>query len=344
MEQFARYPEMEITDAVKLLFQSEFGGGHMIANPAKSLEWIQKEWNDSGKDLEQQICEEIGDGMYRISLSALSQGLLPETLNQMFVRTADQTVGKKERFQKKLELLLECCQQGELPLDPEEVKTYLNEYQRQGYPPVSHSMRYREAYHPMYRVVAECYARYYPVFLAIDRKLSEAGDKQVVAAIDGMCGSGKSTLGRILKEIYDCNLFHMDDFFLRPEQRTEERLLEIGGNVDYERFENQVLSHLSDQEGFSYQVFDCGTRTLGEVRQVSYKKLNIIEGAYSQHPYFGDCYDLRFFYGIDEAEQRNRILKRNGAVMLERFVNEWIPMENRYLKAFGIQEKSVLIV
>jgi uridine kinase len=38
----------------------------------------------------------------------------------------------------------------------------------------------------------------------------------VIVAIDGKCTSGKTTLAAKLAEIYDCNVFHMDDFFLRP--------------------------------------------------------------------------------------------------------------------------------
>ena len=54
----------------------------------------------------------------------------------------------------------------------------------------------------------------------------------MLVAIDGMCGSGKTTLGQVLSKVYDCNLFHMDDFFLRPEQRTAERMAQDGGNVE----------------------------------------------------------------------------------------------------------------
>ena len=64
----------------------------------------------------------------------------------------------------------------------------------------------------------------------------------VVVAIDGKCTSGKTTLAARLAEIYDCNVFHMDDFFLRPEQRTPERFAQIGGNVDYERFRRKFCS------------------------------------------------------------------------------------------------------
>ena len=332
---------MQIVDVVKLLFQSEFGGGHMVASPSKSLAWIRAEWKDAASDAD--CLEEIGDGMYRMYLSVLNQGLRPETLNQMFVRTADRTIGKRERFEQKLGLLVEGCEQGDFPFPADAVRTYLKEYRALGYPPVSHSSLYRDMYHPSYRVVAECYARYYPVFLEIDRALSAAGTHPVTVAIDGMCGSGKSTLGRLLEEVYGCNLFHMDDFFLRPEQRTPERMKEIGGNVDYERFQEEVLNHLGDPTGFTYQIFDCSAWRLGDFIKVPCKQLNIIEGAYSQHPFFGDVYDLRFYYGIDPEEQQRRILKRNGAAMLERFRNEWIPMEMRYLETYEIEKKSIAV-
>lgn len=38
-------------------------------------------------------------------------------------------------------------------------------------------------------------------------------DKQIVVAIDGNCTAGKTTLAAVLKNEYDCNVFHMDDFF-----------------------------------------------------------------------------------------------------------------------------------
>lgn len=166
---------------------------------------------------------------------------------------------------------------------------------------------------------------------------------QVNVAVDGMCGSGKSTLGKALAEKYDGNLFHTDDFFLRPEQRTKDRYMQPGGNVDYERFRTEVLEHLADKEGFVYRRFDCRTMELGEAHEVTWKRLNIIEGAYSCHPYFGPAYHLRFFLEISPQEQRERILARNGTKMWQRFEREWIPMENRYFEFYGIREQCVVI-
>ena len=99
----------------------------------------------------------------------------------------------------------------------------------------------------------------------------------VIVAIDGKCTSGKTTLASKLAEIYDCNVFHMDDFFLRLEQRTPERFAEVGGNVDYERFWEEVLLPLKSRKAFSYRPFDCSTFTLAAPVTVTPKKLNIVK-------------------------------------------------------------------
>lgn len=162
-----------------------------------------------------------------------------------------------------------------------------------------------------------------------------------VIGIDGMSGSGKTTLGKLLQREYsDSNLFHMDDYFLQPYQKTPERSTEIGGNVDYERFMEEIILHLGDTDGFQYRTYDCHTQTLSSEIHITPKPLVIIEGAYSQHPYFGNPYDLLIFCEISEEEQKRRILKRNGAKMLELFVGEWIPKENLYFKTYCIKGKN----
>lgn len=176
------------------------------------------------------------------------------------------------------------------------------------------------------------------------RESEEAGEHgQVNVAIDGVCGGGKSTLGKWLAERYECNLFHMDDFFLQSGQRTPQRYAQAGGNVDYERFYEEIVRHLADEEGIVYRRFDCRTMELGEFRSVPRRRLNIIEGAYSCHPYFGDIYQVRFFVDLSAIEQRERILARNGDKMYRRFEREWIPMENLYFDTYGIREKCIKI-
>lgn len=176
LDHIGRYPKMQIPDAVKLLYQSEFGSGHMIADPGKSLERIRKEWNE---------------------------------VREMKNAGAD------------------CAKKTSCVIE-------------------------------------------------------EIGD--------GMCGSGKTTLGTVLAEVYGCSV-----------------------------------------------------RRLTETVTVPYSRLNIIEGAYSQNPYFHDPYDLRFFCSISEEEQKARILRRNGPEMLKKFQEIWIPMENRYFETFRLRDKNIVL-
>ena len=175
---------------------------------------------------------------------------------------------------------------------------------------------------------------------AIDALLTRKG--AVIVAIDGKCTSGKTTLAARLAAIYDCNVFHMDDFFLRPEQRTQERFAEVGGNVDYERFKAEVLLPLRSGKAFSYRPFLCGSQTLGEPIAVSSRNLTIVEGTYSLHPYFEDPYDLKILLTVTEETQHQRILNR-PQFLHDRFFNQWIPMENRYFEALP-HDPDVLIL
>ena len=181
-----------------------------------------------------------------------------------------------------------------------------------------------------------------PICQEIDRLLVSS-KSPVIVAIDGVCGGGKTTLGEWLAMQYDCNLFHMDDFFLRKEQRTKERHEQPGGNVDYERFYEEILKPVLVEKECLYRKFDCSTFSLGEAKRVAWKRLSIVEGSYSQHPYFGNSYQLRVFLDLSPEEQYRRLLNRVPE-KINRFVEEWIPLENQYFEAYGIRDKSMCIV
>ena len=174
------------------------------------------------------------------------------------------------------------------------------------------------------------------VLAEIARLRREKG--RVIVAIDGRCASGKTTMAGELGSILDCNVIHMDDFFLREEQRTMERYAEPGGNVDRERFFSEVLQPLLRGEPFFYRPFNCHEMRLSEPVAVTPGEVDIIEGTYSCHPAFWDSYDLRIFLTISRERQLMRIRQRDGA-KAEVFQKRWIPLEERYFAAFGLEEK-----
>ncbi len=182
-----------------------------------------------------------------------------------------------------------------------------------------------------------------------DRILAAMKEKGIpedcfVIAIDGRCGSGKTTLAEVLCERLAADAVHMDYFYLTPEQRTEARFAEPGGNVNYERFSEEVLPHLGKPEGFTYRRYDFPTRSFPEICTVRSGQRVIVEGAYSLHPRFGDYADLRVFSDIGREEREKRILRRNGAEGLENFRSIWIPLEENYLSFCRVPEKCDLIL
>lgn len=179
-----------------------------------------------------------------------------------------------------------------------------------------------------------------PLFAELDRRL--AGEAPVRLAIEGGSASGKTTLGKILAERYDCTVFHMDDFFLRPEQRTPARFAEPGGNADRERFLEEVLLPLRRGEKIFYRRFDCASMQLQSAVETVPGKLVVTEGAYSMHPELAPYYDLSVFLDISPESQRERILRRNTPEKAEQFFRRWIPMERAYFSAFGIPARCTL--
>jgi len=54
--------------------------------------------------------------------------------------------------------------------------------------------------------------------------------------------------------------------------------------------------------------------------------------------------DLRIFKDIDPVTQFQRLLERDGEEKANRFVTEWIPLEESYLSAYKILEMSRLVL
>lgn len=168
--------------------------------------------------------------------------------------------------------------------------------------------------------------------------------KTIIAAVDGRCASGKTTLSAELQKKYDCNVFHMDDYFLNDGQRTEERLSRPGENIDHERFLKEVLLPLSEEKEVSIQRYDCSRGLLLAPEHVPRKRLNIVEGVYSLHPGLSDYYDLKVFLDISKEDQKSRIEIRNSGETAQKFFSVWIPLEEKYFEFCGVRERADLII
>ena len=170
---------------------------------------------------------------------------------------------------------------------------------------------------------------------------------RVLVAIDGMAASGKTTLAHALcRRFSSCAVVHMDDFTMPFEDRYPGYFEKTLSNADIARFDREVLSPLARGESASYRPYVCHPAP-GFLAPVSISAdcaVVIVEGAYCLHPDLFDRYDLRVLSLIDPENQRERILLRNGPVQLERFLSQWIPMENRHIQARRLSERCELVI
>lgn len=337
-EQLRRWPGLQLRDLLKTAYQSAFGPSLFVLDDAQNsllheLEILPPDCKDWG-------IEPLDGPFFRFHLSHLEEsGLSPDTLGRMFACSALREKGGQEKLERKLAVLLELAKAGRIPWEEKEVTAVVDPWRTAGFPRIHHSETVRACYHPAYRVIHRDYVRMIPLLTQIDHLLETKGGG--IVAIDGGSASGKTTMADCLTELYDCRVFHMDDFFLQPQQRTEVRLAEPGGNVDRERFLEEVLLPVTRGETVTLRRYDCRTQTLQAGVEKRPKALTIIEGAYSMHPELSGYYDLSVFLDVEPELQRQRIEVRNGPER-DRFFYLWIPLERRYFEAMDVQKRCNL--
>lgn len=167
--------------------------------------------------------------------------------------------------------------------------------------------------------------------------------KPFILAIDGRCASGKTTLAGELRALLECNVVHMDDFYLPFEKRTKERMAQFGGNIDFERLYSEVLFPLKSGIDAEYRPYDCHANKFMPTLELDGNSCTIVEGSYSCHPKLRVLYDLCVFVDISSERQQERLMTRNPATF-ESFQKIWIPREESYFTACHVREHCDLII
>lgn len=334
-EHSKKYPDMQPCDAAKLAYQACFGPEHMIKDCDAALLYLKNEYSQSPKS-SRLYTEKLGR-FSRIYLdSPFSEDEL-DLIGRMFIASAALPKGDSCELSHMLDQIEHFAAARSFNFTQDEFQSFRAEYEAVGCPALHHSESYRKAYRPSYRLIDTQYIRLLPLIFELARR------EHTVLAIDGSAASGKTTAAELLSGLFDCQIIHLDDFFLPPEMRTAERLAEPGGNMHRERFRSEVVEKLGSE--LSYRIFDCSTgKYKSEPKHISKARLTICEGAYSTLPELGKYYDISVFSTIGEDEQRERIIERNGEALWKSFRDLWIPLEERYFEASKIRERCDFII
>lgn len=175
---------------------------------------------------------------------------------------------------------------------------------------------------------------------AIETAAEKAGP--VIVAIDGRCGSGKTTLAQMASERLGCPVAHMDEFYLLPDRRDPDWRHIPCANMDLERFRREVLAPFRAGERVQYRPCRCGDWQFGPTAVFPVGGLLVTEGSYCLHPALARYYDLKIFLTCSDAVQRRRLRQREGE-RIDGFLETWIPLEEAYYRQYGVDTHALCI-
>ncbi len=332
---FLKYRKMTPQDAVKLIFQSEYGGGHLIADESYARARLEDELRDTPRNASVPTVEYLGGSACRVNLASLPDGLTVKTLAAIFARSAEMFHGSRVSFESKLYEVYTLIDEKYAPFSRFDYMKYVENYLAEGIHAVHHSLYYNSAYRPAYRVIHRDFAPLLGVFAEIDKAVAEKG--RALIKIDGRCGSGKSTAAALIASVYGCGTVHTDDFYLPWGSGRES-----GENTDFERLNSELSSIIDGGCGF-YNVFNCQKQAIDGTVAIPPSPILIVEGSYSMHPKLTAKEDLSVFVTVPGEEQLRRIEKRSPA-SLDAFRERWIPMEEAYFAKYDVQHRCGITV
>lgn len=146
----------EIQDAYKLIYQSVFGIGHIIANPASARKYLEQELDAASAVDDESVIENIsvsGD-IVRLNLRPyIHRNGNIDVLFQAMLRSVEEISGNNEEFLALWNEFKQAVFNGELNFDSKELKIFDQKVKSENYPAMHHSAAYKEANQPAYRVL-----------------------------------------------------------------------------------------------------------------------------------------------------------------------------------------------
>jgi uridine kinase len=172
------------------------------------------------------------------------------------------------------------------------------------------------------------------VIAEVRRLAHRITDRTSFVGIDGFGGSGKSSLAdAIAAAVPRAAVVRVDDFW--------------GPTIaewDWNRFGQQVRDPLIAGHPARYQVWDWVADVGGQWVAVAPRQVVVVEGVSATRSEAGVPWDLTVWVDAPRELRLARAMERDGPNLMHRWLDDWMPSEQRYAARERPRERVDLIV
>jgi len=168
------------------------------------------------------------------------------------------------------------------------------------------------------------YSSFDEILAAVRAATDQQPEPTTLIGIDGAGGSGKSTLSQNLATaLGDTALIHLDDFADWSDD----------SNFQLSTFAERALKPLVAGITSKHQRYDWPTDTLGEWFEIPPKKIAIVEGVTALRPDLQEYWSIGIWVDCPREQRLERAIARDGEAARSKWVDSWMPGEDRYFAA-----------
>ncbi|MDG0867772.1 uridine kinase family protein [Candidatus Lucifugimonas marina] len=167
------------------------------------------------------------------------------------------------------------------------------------------------------------YSSFDVILNAIRSAVDERSGSPLLIGVDGAAGSGKSTLAKNLADnIDDSALIHLDDFHDWDDD----------SNWTLSTFAERALEPLLAGLTSKHQRYDWPTDSLGEWFEIPAVGVAIVEGVTTLRPDLRKFWNVSVWVDCPRELRLKRGIERDGEDMRSKWVDDWMPGEDRYFE------------
>jgi len=186
-------------------------------------------------------------------------------------------------------------------------------------------------------------------------------EKTILVGIDGLGGSGKSTISEVIKNLLikeeiNTVLLHIDDFIhprtVRYNNNFEEWECYSYLQWRYDYLIKEVIKPIKKGRSVSGEIEIYDKENDNYIMQridVPLGSVVIIEGVFLQRKELSGLFDYVVYIDVSEQERLERVIKRDKYIgdeseIKQKYENRYFPAERNYINTYSPHDKADIVI